>query len=167
MTMNSVMVEPESTVSPDNVYVINPDDSVHDALRTLLGASGYRVTCFPTAEAFIDANVLTKANSGFLLVEADLSGIGSITLVRLARRLGPNFPTVMLISTAERDIAKQAIREGAIAVLEKPLLRGPLLRQPHQLPEDFGRTRKIPPPRTTCGFVRVRKRAYPHQGEVK
>jgi FixJ family two-component response regulator len=32
------------TDGPDKVYVIDPDESVHDALRTLLGSSGYRVT---------------------------------------------------------------------------------------------------------------------------
>ena len=38
----------------DIIYVIDPDEAVHDALTTLLGANGTQVVCHPTAEAFFD-----------------------------------------------------------------------------------------------------------------
>ncbi len=141
--MNKLMADPASPETSNVVYVIDPDESVHDALSTLLGASGYRVTCFSSAEAFIDAHILNPLDSGFLLVEADLSGIGGIALIRLAQQYGGQFPVVALISTADRGIAEQAIRAGAIAVLEKPLLRGPLLRQLRLLSREFVKSNRI------------------------
>jgi FixJ family two-component response regulator len=127
----------------DNVYVIDPDESVHDALRTLLGSSGYGVSCYSDAESFIESRVLTSTDGGFLLIEADLSGIGSIALIRIARDSNAEFPTIMLTSTADRGIAVQATRAGAIAVLEKPLLRGQLLPELHKLSLLLGRVDRI------------------------
>jgi FixJ family two-component response regulator len=127
----------------DNVYVIDPDESVHDALRTLLGSSGYGVTCYSDAESFIESCALECSTGGFLLVEANLSGIGSIALIQFARNSNPGFPTIVLTSTSDRDIAAQAMRAGAIAVLEKPLLRGQLLPQLRRLSRLVGRVDRL------------------------
>jgi FixJ family two-component response regulator len=127
--MNEAFAQSSGTAPRRNVFVIDPDEAVHDALETLLGSSGYDVCCFTTAESFIESDALARTSEGFLLVEANLPGIGSIAIIRLTRNLGHRLPTVVLTSTSDRAVAEQAIRAGAIAVLEKPLLRGPLLRQ--------------------------------------
>jgi FixJ family two-component response regulator len=141
--MEGVLPQTRNPDALDNVYVIDPDESVHDALRTLLGSSGYRVTCYSDAKSFIESRVLTGTDGGFLLIEADLSGVGSIALIRIARDSNAEFPTIVLTSTADRDIATQATRAGAIAVLEKPLLRGQLLPELRKLSLLLGRADRI------------------------
>lgn len=42
------------TQSPALVYVVDDDDAVRDSLAWLLEASGYRVTGYATAEAFLE-----------------------------------------------------------------------------------------------------------------
>ena len=111
----------------DTVYVIDPDEAVHDALVTLLEASGLRVECFPTAEAFLASDVLHSPLRGCLLVEADLPGIGSLALVKQLRAQSFDLPVAVLTSTLDRDIANQALKAGAIDVFEKPLVGGHLL----------------------------------------
>jgi FixJ family two-component response regulator len=111
----------------DTVYVIDPDAAVHDALTTLLDASGMRVECFPTAEAFLASEGLHSPVSGCLLVEADLPGIGSLALVRQLRAQSFDLPIVVLTSTFNRDIANQALRAGAVDVFKKPLVGDQLL----------------------------------------
>jgi len=111
----------------DTVYVIDPDEAVDDALTTLLGASGMQVECYSTAEAFLASDVLHRPVSGFLLVEADLPGIGSLALVRQLLTQGFELPVVVLTSTFDRDIANQALKAGAVDVFEKPLVGGHLL----------------------------------------
>ena len=111
----------------DTVYVIDPDEAVHDALSTLLDASGLRVECFPTAEAFLASDVLHGPVSGCLLVDADLPGIGSLALVRQLRAQSFDVPVVVLTSTFDRDIANQALKAGAVDVFEKPLVGAHLL----------------------------------------
>lgn len=114
---------------PDNqatVYVIDPDEAVHDALVTLLSASDIEVRCFLTAEEFLESDALLTAGRGCVLVEADLPGMGSLAFVRQLRSRS-ELPIVVLASTADSDIADQALKAGAIDVFDKPLIGARLL----------------------------------------
>ena len=117
----------------DIVYVIDPDEAVHDALTILLSATGTRVVCYSSAEAFLDSNYVNSSMRSCLLVEADLPGMGSLALLRQLRAQGVDLPVVVLTSTSNRDIADQALKAGAIEVIEKPLLNGQLLKRLRQL----------------------------------
>jgi len=117
--------------SQDTVCVIDPDESVHDALSTFLSASGVDIKCYSTAEAFLDSEVLGKCVCRCLLVEADLPGMGSLALVRQLNSEHNDIPIIVLASTTDRDIADQALKAGAIDVLDKPLISGPLLDRLH------------------------------------
>lgn len=126
--MNQTMTN-ESSMRQDeqNVYVVDPDEAVHDALNTLLSSSGYRVVSFYSGESFLDAMTRNKARGGFLLVEAVLPGLGSLGLIRRAVDSNFDLPVIALTSTADRNIADQAMKAGASEVLEKPLVNAQLL----------------------------------------
>ena len=111
----------------DTVYVIDPDEAVHDALTTLLGVNGTRVVCYPTAEAFLGSTISHRSTRGVLLVEANLPGMGTLAFLRQLRIQGLDFPVVVLTSTSNREIAKQALKAGAMEVIEKPLVSDRLL----------------------------------------
>ena len=113
----------------DIVYVIDPDEAVHDALTTLLGANGTRVVCYPNAEAFFDSTSAHSLRRGYLLVEANLPGMGSLALLRRLRARGVDLPVVVLTSTSNREIANQALKAGAVEVIEKPLVHDRLLNR--------------------------------------
>ena len=56
----------------DTVYVVDPDESVHDALATLLQSAGVRVACYRTPEAFLNACAMQQSGNCCVLLEADL-----------------------------------------------------------------------------------------------
>ena len=111
----------------DIIYVIDPDEVVHDALAALLGATGTRVVCYPSAEAFLESNFMQSGMRGLVLVEANLPGMGSLALLRRLRDQSIDLPVVVLASTSNRDIADQVLKAGAVEVIEKPLVHGRLL----------------------------------------
>ncbi len=117
----------------DIVYVIDPDEAVHDALATLLGATGTRVVCYLSAEAFLDSNFLDNGMRGLVLAEVNLPGMGSLALLRRLRDQGVDLPVVVLTSTSNRDIADQALKAGAVEVIEKPLVHARFLNRLHNL----------------------------------
>ena len=117
----------------DIVYVIDPDEAVHDALAALLGATGTRVVCYPSAEAFLESNFMHSDMRGLVLAEVNLPGMGSLALLRRLRDQGVELPVVILTSTSNRDIADQALKAGAVEVIEKPLVHGRLLKRLHHL----------------------------------
>ena len=113
----------------DIVYVIDPDKAVHDALTILLSAAGTRVVCYTNAEAFFDSSFVHSAIRGCVLAEANLPGMGSLALLRRLRAESVDLPVVILASTSNRDIAEQALKAGAVEVIEKPLVHGELLNR--------------------------------------
>ena len=123
----------------DTVYVIDPDEAVHDALTTLLDATGTRVVCYRNAEAFLKSSFVGSAMRGCLLLEANLPGMGSLALLRWLRDRGIALPVVVLTSTSNRDIADQALKAGAVEVIEKPLVSGRLLELLRGLATDTSR----------------------------
>ncbi len=111
----------------DIICVIDPDEAVHDALTILLSATGTRVVCYPNAEAFFDSTFAHSLRRGCLLVEANLPGMGSLAFLRRLRAQGVDLPVLVLTSTSNREIANQALKAGAVEVIEKPLVGGRLL----------------------------------------
>jgi len=113
----------------DTVYIVDPDEAVHDALTTLLGTAGTKVLGYASAEAFLASGVVSSAMRGCLLVDIDLPGMGSLELLRQLRTSGIDVPVVVLTSVSDSDIAKQALKAGAVEVIEKPLVSGRLLER--------------------------------------
>lgn len=117
----------------DIIYVIDPDEAVDDALTTLLGATGARVVCYPSAEAFLDWTFAHSLRNGCLLVEANLPGMGSLAFLKRLRAQGIDHPVLVLTSTSNREIANQVLKAGAVEVIEKPQVGSRLLHRLHQL----------------------------------
>jgi len=113
----------------DIVYVVDPDEAVHDALTALLGATGTQVICYQSAEAFLDSNFMCSHMRGLVLAEVELPGMGSLALLRRLRDQGVDLPVVALTSTSNSEIANQALKAGAVEVIAKPLVGERLLRQ--------------------------------------
>ena len=113
----------------DTVYVVDPDESVHDAISTLLEAAKVRVECYRTAEAFQSVCATRMTRGCCLLLEAVLPGIGSLALIRDVRTRDPSVPIIVLASTADSDIAAQALKAGALDVIDKPLFGMHLLEK--------------------------------------
>jgi FixJ family two-component response regulator len=111
----------------DTVYVVDPDESVHDALATLLQAAGVRVAGYRTPDAFLNACGTQRGGNCCVLLEADLPGIGSLALIREVYAQAPDMPIIVLASTTDSDIAAQALKAGAIDVIDKPLVGAHLL----------------------------------------
>lgn len=111
----------------DTVYVVDPDESVHDAITTLLQSAGVRVACYRTPDAFLSSFKSRTTRGCCLLLEADLPGIGSLALIRTVNDEAPGMPIVVLASTSDSNIAAQALKAGALDVIDKPLFGGHLL----------------------------------------
>lgn len=105
----------------DTVYVVDPDESVHDALTTLLQSAGVRVACYRTPEDFLNGCGIQRTGNCCVLLEADLPGVGSLALIREVHAQAPEMPIIVLASTTDGDIAAQALKAGALDVIDKPL----------------------------------------------
>jgi len=100
------------------VYVVDDDDAVRDSLVTLLEASGFTVTSHASAAAFLDT--LDKAPSGCVVTDVQMPEISGLELLRrLSDRLS-HFPVIVLTGEADVPIAVEALKNGALDLIEKP-----------------------------------------------
>ncbi|HEY4130320.1 MAG TPA: response regulator [Gemmatimonadaceae bacterium] len=105
--------------------VVDDDAAVLRSLSRMLGACGYAVSSYASAEAFADS--LTAEIPDALLVDLRLPGADGLTLLERLREQGHRIPTVFLSGHADVPTSVRAIRAGAVDFLEKPCDESTLL----------------------------------------
>ena len=100
------------------ISVVDDDPSVCRALARLVRSMGFHVATFASAEEFLDANQLTKADC--LVLDVHLSGISGLDLQRLLQARGVAPPIIFI--SADADLTdQQLIQSNAVAYLPKPV----------------------------------------------
>lgn len=100
------------------VIVVDDDASTLRALERLLRSFDYEVVGFPSAEAFLAAEVASEEVC--LLLDVFLPGVSGIELLTRMAASGRNIPTILM--TAHDDVGTRRLLStvGANAVLYKP-----------------------------------------------
>jgi FixJ family two-component response regulator len=106
------------------VAVIDDDQSVRGAIRSLLRSLGFRVETFASAEDFLDAR---PAGIGCLILDLRLSGMSGLDLQQRLAVTGDAPPIVFISAHADQVARQQALAAGAIAFLCKPFAEAALI----------------------------------------
>lgn len=100
------------------VHLIDDDEAVRESLEMLLEASGFTVTAYATATAFLDR--LGSAPRGCVITDVRMPEITGLELLRrLSDRLA-EFPVIVLTGEADVPMAVEALKNGALDLIEKP-----------------------------------------------
>ena len=107
-----------STASPlPLVYVIDDDVSLLRALRRLLGAGGFRVCTFSSAEEFLESE---KTPPACLVLDVHLGGLSGLDLQERLVAAGRRIPVVFITAHDDAVTRERARRAGAVDYLRKP-----------------------------------------------
>lgn len=109
------------------VFIIEPSAAIRDGLTALINTQNIPVRCYKNAEMFWDFVCDQQPVCSCLLLEAELPGLGCFELLRRLRSSGICMPAIVLVSTASKHLAEQALDAGARVVIKKPLLNEDLL----------------------------------------
>jgi len=101
------------------VFVIDDNDGVRSALRRLLDAHGLAVEEFATPAAFLARG--PHDGPCCALVDLMMPGMTGLELQRRLAEAGRAIPLVFISGVADIPSAVQAMREGAMDFLQKPL----------------------------------------------
>ncbi|MDA8745890.1 response regulator [Rubripirellula amarantea] len=107
-----------TTQTQETVYIVEDDASTRDALGELIRPTGARVEAFRSAEDFLKAYEPNTA--GCLLLDQQLPGISGCELLRQLRSEGVPIPAVFVTAYASTSMTVDAMRMGAVNVLDKP-----------------------------------------------
>jgi len=100
------------------VHVIDDDDAVRDSLALLMEAAGLTAHAYDSAEAFLKA--AERADPGCVVTDVRMPDMSGIDLLhRLSDRLD-RFPVIVLTGEADVPMAVEALKAGALDLIEKP-----------------------------------------------
>lgn len=100
------------------VYVVDDDDSLLRALRRLLGATGFRVETFSSAEELLGSEHRGRADC--LVLDVHLGGLSGFDLQERLATSGVRTPIVIITAHDDLRTRERAQRAGAIEYLRKP-----------------------------------------------
>lgn len=107
------------------VHVIDDDDAVRESLALLMEAAGLTAHAYACAEDFLDA--VERAAPGCVITDVRMPDMSGIDLLhRLSDRLD-QFPVIVLTGEADVPMAVEALKGGALDLIEKPYAAGAIL----------------------------------------
>lgn len=98
------------------IYVVDDDAPLRQSVRTLLACPSLLVECYESGSAFLED--ATQLDPGVLLLDYYMPEVDGVDVLRAVdcRKFMP----VMLTGNATIPVAVEAIRAGAVDLLEKP-----------------------------------------------
>ncbi len=101
------------------IFVVDDDDQLREAMRSLLEDDDRTVEDYPTCEAFLEA--YRPGREGCLLIDAYLPGMSGIELLQRLPDVDNRLPAIMMTGNSDVPIAVQAMKAGAFDFIEKPI----------------------------------------------
>jgi FixJ family two-component response regulator len=100
------------------IAVIDDDESMQDSLCDLIESAGLVARCFGSAEEFLEYDLHCEV--GCLIAEIQMPGMSGLELqAKLKERC--SIPIIFITSNGSARLRIQAMREGAVEFLRKPL----------------------------------------------
>ncbi|MFT4912157.1 MAG: two-component system response regulator FixJ [Brevundimonas sp.] len=108
------------------VQVIDDDPAVLASLRLLLISAGLQVEAYETAEAFLA--VAAELPPGCIITDMRMPGMGGLELMARLKAMAVPHPVVVITGHGDVALAVEAMKQGAVDLLEKPFSDIALLR---------------------------------------
>ncbi|WP_312517696.1 response regulator transcription factor [Massilia sp.] len=100
------------------ISIIDDDESVRQALGSLVRSLGFAAALFGSAEHFIAAGAV--ADSAVVVTDVQMPGMTGIDLQERLRREGHTVPMIFITAFPEEALRKRAFAAGACCFLGKP-----------------------------------------------
>jgi FixJ family two-component response regulator len=111
--------------SPSQVYIVDDDISIREALSTLIRSVGLSVRTFTSAVEFLDAALPEAA--ACLVLDVRLPGLSGLDLQGELARAGVHIPIIFISGHGDIPMTVRAMKAGAVEFLPKPFREQDLL----------------------------------------
>jgi FixJ family two-component response regulator len=100
------------------VFVVDDDEGVRDATRSLLASIGLKVQTFESASEFLGSK--RSQIPACLVLDVRLPGLSGLDLQRELLEAGTSIPIVFITGHGDIPMSVQAMKGGAVEFLTKP-----------------------------------------------
>jgi FixJ family two-component response regulator len=108
----------EKLRKPPIISIVDDDDSVRGALKSLVRSLGYDTATFASAEEYLDSEALQDTSC--LIADIQMSGMNGIELHERLIRDGHPTKVIFITGFPEETLRARALESGAVGFLRKP-----------------------------------------------
>lgn len=106
--------------------ILDDDESMREAIESLIKSFGFRAETFASTEEFVQCDHL--AQIACLILDVQLPGMSGLELQRQLSMATYTFPIIFITARIDDNIREQALKAGAVDFLYKPFSEEALLR---------------------------------------
>jgi FixJ family two-component response regulator len=104
---------------PQLIAIIDGDESTQESLRKILESAGFVARCFGSAEEFLESDLYGEVDC--LIAEIQMPGISGLEVQARLKAEQCDIPIIFIVTNGGARMRIQAMREGAVEFLAKPL----------------------------------------------
>ena len=100
------------------ISIVDDDESVREALKSLLKSVGFMAVAFASAEEFLNSGHLPGTDC--LILDVRMPGMSGVELQDFLTASDEGVPIVFISAHADEEARARALESGAIDFLQKP-----------------------------------------------
>jgi len=104
---------------PTKIFIVDDDESVCRALKTLLMTYDFEVRTFNSAQDFFDT--IAPEDPGCLLLDIHMPGLDGWETQKKILATGSKRPVIFISAEKKDDAHDRALKVGAVGFLQKPV----------------------------------------------
>lgn len=108
----------ESDPAPENVYVVDDDAAVRDALSVMLALEGFQVFGFADGDSFLAA--VRQHQPDCIILDVHMPGRSGLDILKELHQRQSAVPLFIISGQGDIPMAVDAIKNGALDFIEKP-----------------------------------------------
>jgi FixJ family two-component response regulator len=101
------------------IVIVDDDESMQDSLRDLIESTGLVARCFGSAEEFLESDL--HCGAACLIVDIRMPKMSGLELQARLKEEKCDIPIIFISAYGNARMRIQAMREGAVEFLAKPL----------------------------------------------
>jgi FixJ family two-component response regulator len=107
------------------ISIVDDDESVREALRSLIESVGYRAEVFSSGEDFLNSGSFSDTDC--LIVDVRMPGMNGLELQERLNAVHSLIPVIFISAHDDGEARSRALRAGAVDFLQKPFSEDALL----------------------------------------
>ena len=112
------------------VYIVDDDDAVRDSMSMLLDSADLPHVCFKSADEFL--GYYDASQRGCLVLDIRMPGLTGLELQQRLKQRESSLPIIFITGHGDVPMAVEAMRQGALDFLRKPVEENSLLERIEQ-----------------------------------
>ena len=106
-------------MSQGMIAIVDDDEALREAMKSLVRSLGYSVSTFGSAEEFLNSEQINDTSC--LVTDVQMPGLSGLDLQDRLIASGHRIPIIFITAYSDENVRIRAMKAGALAFLIKPI----------------------------------------------